>query len=98
MSNLDSLLYFTTHLAVVGILPTPTCLFGYVGLGPGPEFMPYFFALLSFVGAASIAVLQWPLAVLLRYRSKLRQRARPEPHKHAERLHEAQHDLTEAGR
>lgn len=52
----------------------PFSLFGYVGLGPGPEFLPYFVALLSLVGAAFIAVLQWPVTAFLGYLSKLRRR------------------------
>jgi hypothetical protein len=40
-------------------------LFGYVGIGAGAEFIPYFVALLSLVGAALIAVLQWPVAVVV---------------------------------
>lgn len=42
-------------------------LLGYVGLGPGPEFIPYFLALLGVVGAAFIALIQWPLLVLRSY-------------------------------
>jgi hypothetical protein len=38
----------------------------YIGPGPGQEFIPYFFTLLGFVGAALVAVVQWPVAVLLR--------------------------------
>jgi hypothetical protein len=49
-------------------------LFGYVGLGPGPELLPYFVALLSLVGAALLAVLQWPVTAFLAYLSKLRRR------------------------
>jgi hypothetical protein len=40
---------------------------GYVGLGPGPEFIPYFLALLGVVGAALIALLQWPILTLRAY-------------------------------
>ena len=36
-------------------------MFGYVGRGPGQEFIPYFLALLAFIWAALIAVLQSPL-------------------------------------
>lgn len=41
-------------------------LLGYAGLGPGQELMPYFFALLAWAAAALLAVLQRPLAALLR--------------------------------
>jgi hypothetical protein len=41
-------------------------MFAYVGLGPGQEFIPYFLALLAFVWAAAIAILQWPFVALLR--------------------------------
>ena len=40
-------------------------LFAYVGIGPGPEFIPYFAALMSLVGAAAIAVLQWVVSLML---------------------------------
>jgi hypothetical protein len=41
-------------------------MFAYVGLGPGQEFIPYFLALLAFVWAAAIAILQWPFLALIR--------------------------------
>jgi hypothetical protein len=44
----------------------PDGLLAYVGLGPGQEFIPYFLALVAWVGAACVAVLQWPVASLLR--------------------------------
>ena len=50
------------------------CLLGYVGLGPGPELIPYFLALLSVVGAALIAVLQWPITAFWAYLSRIRRR------------------------
>lgn len=37
----------------------------YVGMGPGPEFIPYFMALLGVVGAALLAVVQWPISAFL---------------------------------
>jgi hypothetical protein len=40
-------------------------LLGYVGLGPGQEFIPYFLAMLGLLGGATIAVIQWPLAAFL---------------------------------
>lgn len=44
-----------------------TLLLGYVGLGPGLEFIPYFLALMGVVGAALLAVLQWPLLALISF-------------------------------
>ena len=41
-------------------------MFGYVGLGPGQELIPYFLALLGFIAAAVIAVVQWPFLALTR--------------------------------
>jgi hypothetical protein len=54
-----------------GLLPllssaAPDGLFGYVGLGPGQEFLPYFLALLAWVATSLIAVLRWPLLTLFR--------------------------------
>ena len=43
-----------------------TSLFAYAGLGPGQELTPYFFALLAWAGAALLAVLQRPIAALVR--------------------------------
>lgn len=53
--------------------------FAYVGLGPGPEFLPYFFALLSLLAAAGIAVLQWPMMLLVRCLARLRHTRRQPP-------------------
>lgn len=53
--------------------------FAYVGLGPGPEFLPYFLALLSLVAAAALAVLQWPIMVILRSIAKVRRLRRQPP-------------------
>lgn len=61
----------------------PCCLFAYVGLGPGPELIPYFLALLSLVGAALIAVLQWPITAFWAYLSRIRRRGE-EKHKPSE--------------
>ena len=44
----------------------------YVGLGAGAEFIPYFWAILAWAGAALLAILQWPLGVLLRCFSRAR--------------------------
>jgi hypothetical protein len=41
-------------------------LLAYFGLGPGAELIPYFVALMGFAGAAFLAVVQWPIQVLLR--------------------------------
>jgi hypothetical protein len=38
---------------------------GYFGIGPGLELVPYFLALMGFVGAALLAVVQWPLQALI---------------------------------
>ena len=54
-------------------------LLAYVGMGPGPEFIPYFMALLGVLGAALLAVVQWPLSLLLGRLNQLRKRC-----KHAE--------------
>jgi hypothetical protein len=48
------------------LTPPPGGLFAYVGLGPGQEFLPYFLALLAWVGASLIAVFKWPFVSLLR--------------------------------
>jgi hypothetical protein len=53
-------------------------MFAYLGLGPGQEFIPYFLALLAFIWAAVIAVVQWPFFALLRLIRGGRQPA-PEP-------------------
>jgi hypothetical protein len=55
-------------------------LLGYVGLGPGQELIPQFLALLWWMGAALLAVLQWPLLVLLRrFQGKAREQPKAEP-------------------
>ena len=54
----------------------------YVGMGPGPEFIPYFMALLGVVGAALLAVVQWPISLLLGRVKRMRNRgqyAEPPP-------------------
>ena len=38
----------------------------YIGLGPGQELIPYFLALLGFMGAALLAVVQWPIVMVIR--------------------------------
>ena len=39
----------------------------YMGLGSGIELIPYFLALIGLLGAASLAVVQWPLFALIRW-------------------------------
>jgi hypothetical protein len=43
-----------------------SALLAYMGLGSGLEFLPYFFALMSLVGAALVATVQWPVLVVIR--------------------------------
>lgn len=43
-------------------------------LGPGPEFIPYFMALLAVIGAAFVAAIQWPVAALLSWLKGKRRR------------------------
>ncbi len=57
-----------------GLLHSPASLLGYVGLGPGPDLIPYVMALLSFVGVALVAVLQWPVFIMLSHLAKFRRR------------------------
>lgn len=45
-------------------LPLP--ILAYLGLGSGVELLPYFVALLSFAGAALLAIVQRPLILVLR--------------------------------
>jgi hypothetical protein len=50
-------------------LDGPSCqsiLLGYVGPGPGLEFVPYFLAMLAWAGAALGAMLLWPISALFR--------------------------------
>jgi hypothetical protein len=49
-------------------------LLGYVGLGPGQEFIPYFLALLAWAGAACLAILLWPLRALRQRLARTRDR------------------------
>jgi hypothetical protein len=53
----------------------PAALLAYIGLGPGQEFLPQFVALLSLMATALLAVLQWPIRILL---SRLPRAARKE--------------------
>jgi hypothetical protein len=48
----------------MALLPEPA--HAYVGPGPGLEFIPYFFSLLTWAGVAAGAVLFWPVAALVR--------------------------------
>lgn len=45
-------------------------LMAYMGLGSGAELLPYFVALVSFAGAALLAVVQRPLVLLIRWLRK----------------------------
>jgi hypothetical protein len=47
-------------------------LLAYAGLGPGQELIPYFMALLAWVGAAFGAILFRPISSLLRRLSRLK--------------------------
>ncbi len=61
----DGFLWLILPLSVP---PAGSCsagLLAYVGLGPGQEFIPQFVALLSFAATALLAILQWPITVLL---------------------------------
>lgn len=49
-------------------------LLAYVGIGASPELIPHFVALLSLLGAAAFATLQWPVSMLLRYVAPSRRR------------------------
>lgn len=63
--------------APLSLLPAEPCsvgLLAYVGLGPGQEFIPQFVALLSLAATALLAVLQWPITVLLSRWSEVRKR------------------------
>ena len=46
--------------------PRIASLLAYVGPGPGLEFIPYFFFLLTWIGLAFGAILAWPVTVLWR--------------------------------
>ncbi|HJT32860.1 MAG TPA: hypothetical protein VJ783_12540 [Pirellulales bacterium] len=50
-------------------------LLAYVGIGASPELIPHFVALLSLLGAAAFATLQWPVSMLLRYVAPSRRQA-----------------------
>lgn len=44
-------------------MPVPEIpLLSYVGFGPGQELIPYFWALITFLAAALVAIVQWPIA------------------------------------
>jgi hypothetical protein len=59
-------------LWLAGTLPKPGSVLAYVGLGPGQEFIPHFLALLGFIGAALLAIIQWPLLALRRLFARAR--------------------------
>jgi hypothetical protein len=51
-------------LPLTSSAPRLGSLLAYVGLGPGQEMIPYFWGLLSIMGAALLGILQWPFLVL----------------------------------
>lgn len=71
MPPANSLFYRKVNVHAPDLFPG---LLAYVGIGAGPEFIPYFAALMSLLGAAAIATLQWPLSVLLNYVAPSRRR------------------------
>ena len=62
MPDLNFELWVPSHLSNLAFVHA---LLAYVGMGPGPEFIPYFMALLGVIGAALLAAVQWPISVLL---------------------------------
>ena len=74
MHVLDSFAWLMTPLSFSGFSQSALELLAYVGPGPGPELIPYFLALLSFLGVALIALVQRPISILLGYLSKARRR------------------------
>jgi len=59
---------FLSLLAGLAALsPQQGAVLGYVGLGPGQEFIPQFMGMLAWAGVALGAVLLWPLAALRRF-------------------------------
>jgi hypothetical protein len=61
----------TVHLFDLGGLNLPLA---YIGMGP--EFVPYFMALLGVIGAALVAVVQWPISALLGWLKGKRNRSK----------------------
>ncbi|HET6883442.1 MAG TPA: hypothetical protein VFI31_25045 [Pirellulales bacterium] len=74
----DGLFILPLFLSSSALHLAPTPLVAYVGLGPSPEFVPYFLALLGVVGAALIAFLQWPILTLRAYFRRKRSEGRAE--------------------
>jgi len=68
--GLENFSFLMTSLSISCSVPDSHGLPAYVGLGPEQALIPYFLALLAWVGAALIAVLQWPIAALLRRRKR----------------------------
>ena len=64
MLGLDWAPWLAMHLPALSFFHA---LLAYVGMGPGPEFIPYFMALLGVIGAALIAIVQWPIVALFRW-------------------------------
>jgi hypothetical protein len=51
-------------IAPLFLSPAVPGLWGYIGLGPGQEFIPQFLALLGLAATALLAVVQWPILAL----------------------------------
>jgi hypothetical protein len=62
-------------------------LLAYIGIGPGQELFAYFLTLLGVMGAALLAVLQWPITLVMRVfrRSKNSSREQVAEHPVAEK-------------
>ncbi len=55
---------FLQLIAPLSLLVSAPALWGYIGLGPGQEFIPQFLALLGLAATALLAVVQWPILAL----------------------------------
>ena len=65
------------HLSSSGAPPAAGAVLAYVGLGPGQEFIPYFFGLVGVIGTAVVAAVQWPVLTVLRWFSRGRPSSEP---------------------
>lgn len=68
----NSLFYRKVNVHALDLFPG---LLAYVGIGASPELIPHFLALLSLLGAAAFATLQWPVSILLRCVTRSRRRS-----------------------
>ena len=68
--ELFPLVMFPTSIA--SLAPRMDIVLAYAGLGPAQQLLPHFLALLAVVGAAVVAVVQWPLSALWRRLTQLR--------------------------